>query len=56
MVAGAFDAEFFHAVAKRVGMQTENSCRTSQPLNNSTGLVKGGQDMISLYFFQSGES
>lgn len=42
VVAGTLDAELFHAVAKGIGMQTENSCRTSQPLNNSTGLVKGG--------------
>jgi hypothetical protein len=55
-VARTLDAELTHPVAKRVGMDIQDSRRTFRPINHSVCLLKGGQDMASLHFFQRGQS
>jgi len=56
VVAGTLNPQFPHPVTKGVGMQIENSSRTSWSLNDSTCLTEGGQDMVSLHFLQSEET
>jgi hypothetical protein len=55
-VGRGLDAELFHPVAKGVGMEIQNSRRTLWPINHSTCLLKGGQNMASLHFFHRGQS
>ena len=55
-VARALDAELTHPVAKGVGMDIQDSRRTLRPINHSTCLLKSGQYMASLDFFQGGKS
>ena len=55
-VARALDAELSHPVAEGVGMEIQDFRRTSWPVNHSTCPLKGSQDMVSLHFFQGGES
>ena len=54
-VVRALDAELTHPVAKGVGMDIQDSRRTLRPINHSTCLLKGGQYMASLDFFQGGQ-
>ena len=55
-VGGALDAEFAHPVAEGVGVEIQDFRRTPGPVDHSICLLKGGQDMASLHFFQGGES
>ena len=55
-VARALDAELTHPVAKGVGMDIQDFRRALRPINHSICLLKGGQDMASLHFFQRGQS
>jgi hypothetical protein len=52
----ALDAELSYPVAEGVGMDIQDFRRTSWPVNHSTCLLKGSQDMASLLFFHGGES
>jgi hypothetical protein len=55
-VDSALDAELTHPVAKRVGMEIQDSRRTLRPINHPICLLKGGQDMVSLHLFQRRQS
>jgi len=54
-VTGSLDAELTHAVAKRVWMEVQDPCRTLWTIYHSTGVLKGGEDMVSVYLVQRWE-
>jgi molybdopterin synthase catalytic subunit len=51
-VTGSLDAELTHAVAKRVWMEVQDPCRTLWTIYHSTGVLKGGEDMVAVYLVQ----
>jgi hypothetical protein len=54
-VARSLDAVFIHAVAKRVWMKIQDPRRTLWTINYPTGMLKGGEDMVSFYLVQRQE-
>jgi hypothetical protein len=46
------DAELTHAVAKRVWMKVQDPRRAPWTINHSTGMLQGGEDMVSVYLVQ----
>ena len=54
-VTGSLDAELIHPVAKRVWMKIQDPRCALWTMNHSTGMLKGGEDMISLYLVQCEE-
>src|ERR1700722_16440838 len=55
-VGRALDTQLIHPVTKRIGMEIQDFRRTLRPVNHSSSLLKGGQDVAALHFFQSGQS
>ncbi len=51
-VTRSLDAELTHPVAKRVWMEVQDPRRTFWTIHHSTGMLKGGEDMISVYLVQ----
>jgi hypothetical protein len=51
-VTSSFDAKLTHAVAKRVWMKVQNPRRTLWTINHSTGMLQGGENMVSVYLVQ----
>jgi hypothetical protein len=54
-VVRTLNAELLHSIAQRVGIQVEDFRRPLRPLDHSGRQLEGGQDMTSLYLFQSGK-
>ena len=48
----SLDAELIHPVAKRVWMAIQDLRRALWTINYSTGMLKGGEDMVSFYLIQ----
>ena len=51
-VARSLDAELIHPVAKRVWMKVQDIRRALWTVHHSTGMLKGGEDMVSVHFLQ----
>jgi hypothetical protein len=54
-VTRSLDAELTHAVAKRVRMKVQDPRRALWTINHSTGMLQGGEDMVSVYLLERGE-
>ena len=54
-MARSLDAELIHPVAKRVWMKIQDPRRALWTINHSTGMLKGGADMVSFYLVQREE-
>ena len=54
-VARSLDSELIHPMAKRVGMKIQDLRRALWTINHSTGVLKGGEDMVSFYLIQREE-
>jgi hypothetical protein len=54
-VTRSLDAELIHPVAKRVWMKVQDLRRALWTINHSTGMLKGGEDMVSFYLVQREE-
>ena len=54
-VARSLDAELIHSVTKRVWMKIQDLSRALWTINHSPGMLKGGENMISLYLVQRQE-
>ena len=54
-MARSLDAELIHPVAKRVWMKIQDPRRALWTINHSTGMLKGGEDMVSFYLVQRQE-
>jgi hypothetical protein len=51
-VARSLDAELTHAVAKRIWMKVQDPRCALWTVNHSTGMLQGGEDMVSVYLVQ----
>jgi hypothetical protein len=51
-VTGSLDAELTHPVAKSVWMKVQYPRRALWTIHDSTGMLKGGEDMVSVYLVQ----
>ena len=51
-MARSLDAELIHPVAKRVWMKVQDPRRAFWTINHSTGMLQGGEDMVSVYLVQ----
>jgi len=54
-VTRSLDAELIHPEAKRVWMTIQDPRRALWTINHSPGMLKGGENMISLYLVQRQE-
>jgi hypothetical protein len=52
---GARDVEFIHPAAKCIWMKIQDPRRALWTINHSTGVLKGGEDMVSFYFVEREE-
>ena len=48
----SLDTELTHAVAKRVWMKVQYPRRALWAIYHSAGMLKGGEDMVSIYLFE----
>jgi hypothetical protein len=46
------DAELIHPVAQRVWMKVQDPRCTLWTIYDSTGMLKGGEDVVSVYLIQ----
>jgi hypothetical protein len=51
-VTTCLDAELIHPVAQRIGMKVQYLRRTLWTIYHPTGMLKGGEDMVSVYLFE----
>jgi hypothetical protein len=51
-VTRSLDTELIHPVAKRIWMEVQDPCRTFWTIHHSTGMLKRGEDMVSVYLVQ----
>jgi hypothetical protein len=51
-VTRSLDAELTHAVAKRVWMKVQYPRGALWTIDYSTGMLKGGEDVVSVYLVQ----
>ena len=54
-VARSLDAELIHSVAKCIWMKIQDLRRTLWTINDSSGMLKRGKDMVSFYLVQREE-
>jgi hypothetical protein len=54
-VTRSLDAELIHPVAKRVWMEVQDPRRTVWTIHHSTGMLKSGEDVVSVYLVQRQE-
>ena len=54
-VARSLDAELIHSVTKRVWMKIQDLSRALWTINHSTGMLKGGEHVVSFHFVQCEE-
>src|SRR5439155_26385483 len=47
------DGRFFHPAAERVRVEAQDLRRAAWPVNDPTGLLEGGQNMVSRAGFQA---
>ena len=52
-VTRSLDAEPIHPMAKRVWMEAQDLRRPFWTIHHSTGMLKGGEDVVSIYLVQS---
>jgi hypothetical protein len=54
-VTRSLDAELIHPVAKRVWMEVQDPRGTFWTIHHSTGMLKSGEDVVSVYLVQRQE-
>jgi len=54
-VTRALDTELIHPVAKRIWMEVQDPRCTFWTIHDSSRMLKGGEDMVSVYLLQRWE-